>query len=683
VLGAAETAEDLVLYLPAVIQQVWLVPLAAHIAPGGAGAVAPATSTAGAAGTRAPVAAAAGGAATQAGGHSTWLIQGLPASVTPALQHELQEALLGPAHDMEPNSSRFLAGAPSGAQEGQGTASTGGSPMVVGDPAAIPDQCAGPYTSCVVATWGQPVTLQLLDVAACSGGETAGAGGTVGQVGAYRVVAMHQETAVMDEVVDVSYSSSTGGRSTCPSLTITCISGQAGTPADTPGPAVVSVYLIPATDSPGDAASSSSGSNSSSNNHHTGMPTSAASNRGQACLPVAHVVVLLLPPEPAAELSGWVAAHCLPLHLVAAWGADLAVLVGCADQLTAAAAAAATQLAGRHSTPSAGATQRLVSMSQLATAVAGTLRPFLDTHRLAAASDLVAVLQQRVLVGATALQPMAAGRVVPAAPSATNLSAAGSTSAIATRAAAEGWAMSGTERAAHQVPVLPVVLVSVTMAGSGTQSQHSMSDAPAQVGSAGLSLPRHVRQASLAADAASTGSTSEVSIRSSSSSSSDSGSGSEGGSNEGNTGASSGGRSCPAAPLHYKNSPGASDGASKTAAEAAGCSKGATSAPCKALSQQPTLQLQPAEEAALTGSWWAALPLCWRGFRGVPGAERSYQEFRAASLWRWDLGLRGYHFLVSVAMTAKTFDHPQTKAVLWGWGGLSGGFGWRRCVVGE
>jgi hypothetical protein len=85
----------------------------------------------------------------------------------------------------------------------------------------------------------------------------------------------------------------------------------------------------------------------------------------------------------------------------------------------------------------------------------------------------------------------------------------------------------------------------------------------------------------------------------------------------------------------------------------------------------------------LTGSWWAALPLCWRGFRGVPGAERSYQEFRAAFLWRWDLGLRGYHFLVSVAMTAKTFDHPQTKAVLWGWGGLSGGFGWRRCVVGE
>jgi hypothetical protein len=92
-------------------------------------------------------------------------------------------------------------------------------------------------------------------------------------------------------------------------------------------------------------------------------------------------------------------------------------------------------------------------------------------------------------------------------------------------------------------------------------------------------------------------------------------------------------------------------------------------------------QLQPAEEAALTGHWWAALLLCWRGFRDVPGAERSYQAFRAAFLWRWDLVARSYHMVVGLALTAKAFDQPQAKAALWGWAGLPGGFAERGMIL--
>jgi hypothetical protein len=412
-----------------------------------------------------------------------------------------------------------------------------------------------------------------------------------------------------------------------PSLTLTCTrtdtSQQSGTmPQAVEAPAVVSLYLIPAVANPTNAASSSS----------SGQQT-------QPCLPVAHVMVVLLPPEPAAELSGWVAAQRLPVALVAAWGADLAVLVGCADQLaTAAAAAAAT--AGRQLAPTAAAIDRLISMSRLVVGAAGKLRVFFQEEGLGAAEDLVAVLQQRVLVGATALQPMAAGHVVPAA--------AGAAAPAVAGAAAEGWVSS-------DMPTAIQVCVSATAQGCRTGTARHLAAA-----SAPLSAPLAADVQPLTATGARrVGAGGGAAGISPSSSSSSSGSGACRGGDPVKGVSHDASLTAPlAAPVSAPN----------PAATAAGTSKApGPAAPLHHLPQ--ALAVLPSEAAALTTSWWEAVSVCWRGFRD---AERSYQEFRAAFLWRWDLAARGCHFLVGVALTARALSQPVTMDALWGGAGLPG-----------
>jgi hypothetical protein len=466
-----------------------------------------------------------------------------------------------------------------------------------------------PCTSCIIGTWGESLQLQL----AAAEGPCAG---SVALPPAVRVVVTHLQQVVLDEEVALeapgasggtgSSSSSLGGTT---SLVLTCehlaACASAVSPADS-HLCVLTVNILPV--APPTVQDSHS-------------PTPAA-------LPLAHITVVLLPPEPAAELAGWVAAHQLPASYVFSWGRDLAVLVGCAQQLIAARASPVALPATRPAAvggSGAGVSQAdLLQLCHLAVAAAGALEGLFSGCGLVCGGDLVAVAKQRVLVGATSLVPMAAGRVVPAIGQGQR-----GVQSLQTEAAAA---------AANSVGVTVVVKLPSSAAAASPDALVTGWASSLEEGVGAASGP-------------------PIGTWNGSSSSSSSGSGS--GSNDlcappvSKTPAGPGGlMGLLAAPLMKSSHPPSSS--SNTAIPTKPGTSGilATAAP-------PLVT--PGEAAAVAGAGWGAWLLCWRGFR-APGAEGAFQSYRGAALRRWDWVCRLYLLVLGSAMTVKKL---QVLDVLW------------------
>jgi hypothetical protein len=460
-----------------------------------------------------------------------------------------------------------------------------------------------PCTSCVIGTWGEPLQLQLV--------APEGPGGGSGALPrAVRVVVTHLQQVVLDQEVTLealdthgsSRNNSSSSGTTTPvttSLLLTCdlLAAQANVaPSAESLACALTVNILPATPA-----------------QHPGSFTSPP-----AALPLAHITVLLLAPEPAAELAGWVAAHKLPAPYVSYWGADLAALLGCAQRLRAAVTSPlALQTTPCTSAEGAGAglsKADLLQLCHLAVAAAGQLEGLFSGCGLGCVGDLVAVCKQRVLVGATALAPMAAGHVVPAA---------------------RGWAgceeVLGLEAAAAaSIHVTVAAMLPASAAASGRAD--------------GL-------EESVGALGDLTHSTSIGSSRS--------GCNSSDGAAVGDPAPLAGAEhhTVLSAPNVTKVSQSAADGSSSSNTTGKATSPASSHPP-------PAPLVSPAEAAAVSGAGWGAWLLCWRGFR-CPMAEAAFQSYRGAALRRWDWVCRVYVVVLGAAMVAKKVQVLEVPWVSW------------------
>jgi hypothetical protein len=478
-----------------------------------------------------------------------------------------------------------------------------------------------PCTSCMIGTWGEPLQLQLV----------AGEGPCAGSAAlppAVRVVVTHLQQVVLDEEVTLeapgasggpgSSSSSGvdrgGGATTTTSLELTCerlVSSAAAPPAADSHPCTVSVCILPVTPAQ--------------------VPGSL--RPPQAPLPLAHITVLLLPPEPAAELAGWVAAAQLPAPHVTSWGHDLAVLVGCDQRLRAARAppSSATLTAAGGGGPHSSQAD-LLQLCRLAVAAAGNLSCFFSAAGVGCTADLVAVLRQRVLVGATSLAPMAAGRVVPAV---------GGGGAAAGGVDAEP-AVGGGGAAAGGVDAEPVAAASsIQVTVAAAESLPPAESAGAFVKAGGVVQALELTHAPPPSSRPNTAWRSR-------------------GSSNGDVASTQAGQ--PDAGQQA-----GSEALGKTPTHPARCLSGSSSSnssksrPFSDSHRTPGPLVTPGEAAAVAGAGWGAWLLCWRGFR-APGAEGAFQSYRGAALRRWDWVCLVYVLVLGLAMAARKV---QTLEVHW------------------
>jgi hypothetical protein len=467
-----------------------------------------------------------------------------------------------------------------------------------------------PVTSCIIGTWGEPLQLQLVT----SEGPCGPGDGALPLPGAVRVVVTHLQRVLCDEEVLLEMPGTPSGISsgyghasviTTPSLALTCESLGACATASQHAhnhPTVLNVNILPATTP-----------------QHPGSSTPPS-----AALPIAHITLLLLPPEPAAELAGWVAARQLPAAYVSSWSRDLAVLVGCADRLRVV-RACPLALQAMPSALGGSTKQDPLQLCHLAVAAAGQLDGLFSGCGLGCVGDLVAVCKQRVLVGATALAPMAAGHVVPAA-------AGGSA----------GEQALGSEAAAP-ASNLRVIVAAMLPSSAAAASPGACGTGRADGREEGMSASTEPADGTLIITR---GSSSSYHKDASSGPQAMAGAGSELGSDSTPT---------------SSRSP--SNGSSISVS-----SKLSSSPP------PPAPLVSPAEAAAVSGAGWGA----WlRGFR-CPVAEAAFQSYRGAALRRWDWVCRVYVVVLGAAMVAKKVQVLEVPWVSWEaapgeCGGVSGG----------